>query len=110
MRAVGEEAGREGSAHSSLVRKVVEEGSSWKMPGPSFPYPMLSERRLLPGKTQCPSRPWSPPTPVPAASGSPPAPHISCVLAALAARLSDSGCLQALFPWLECCSLGPLPG
>lgn len=26
MRAVGEEAGREGSANSSLVRKVVEEG------------------------------------------------------------------------------------
>lgn len=39
--------GRQGYADSSLVREVVEEGAFGKMLGPSFPYWMLPECRVL---------------------------------------------------------------
>lgn len=71
-------------------------GSFWKMPGPSFPYPMLSECRFLQVKTQRPSRPWR--SPLNRACGFPISapPHICPVF-------GDPGCPPSAFLTQDIC-------
>lgn len=80
MRAVGEEAGREGSARSSLVRKVVEEGVFLEGTRAFVPLPDAFRTQVSSREDPVPQQALEGPhpRPRPAASWSGPSPHISC--------------------------------